>query len=102
MVGAGVVGIDMKSDYAETVGLRALAWIVQNDALRDIFLGASGASTDDLRTGATDPAFLGSILEFICMDDAWVVEFCDANELDYTTPMMARQMLPGGEQVHWT
>ena len=92
----------MNRDAAETVGLKALAWLVQNDELRPVFMGASGAAQEDLRNGAGDPHFLGSVLEFICMDDNWVVQFCDAHGLDYSTPMVARQALPGGEQVHWT
>lgn len=64
--------------------------------------GASGAGADDLRNGATDPAFLGSVLDFVMMDDVWVVAFCDSAGLSYDAPMRARAALPGGEQVNWT
>jgi hypothetical protein len=67
-----------------------------------VFLGATGASEDDLRTQAADPAFLGSVLDFMMMNDAWIIAFCDANTIAYDRPKQARAALPGGEQVHWT
>lgn len=92
----------MERDSAETVGLRALGWLAANEDLLPVFLGASGASLDDLRSGAGDAAFLGSVLDFVLMDDAWVVAFCDAAGLGYEAPMRARAALPGGGEVHWT
>jgi hypothetical protein len=92
----------MERDSAETVGLRALGWLAANEDLLPVFLGASGASLDDLRSGAGDAAFLGSVLDFLLMDDAWVMAFCDAAGLGYEAPMRARAALPGGGEVHWT
>ena len=92
----------MSPEQAEMVALKALGWLVGNDDLRDVFLGATGASAEDLRAQATDPAFQASVLDFITMDDAWVMGFCDAAGLKYEDPMRARQALPGAEQVHWT
>ncbi|MFY0597693.1 MAG: DUF3572 domain-containing protein [Cognatishimia sp.] len=89
-------------EAAETLALQALSWLAGHDELMPVFLGATGASIEDLKSGANDPAFLGSVLDFITMDDQWVVEFCDLHKLDYSAPMMARQTLPGGGQVHWT
>lgn len=87
---------------AETLALQALAWLVGNEDLLPVFLGASGASEADLRARAGEPEFLGSILDFLMMDDAWVISFCDAQGLAYETPMKARMSLPGGAQVSWT
>ena len=71
----------MTPDLAQTLAVKALAWMVGEDDLREVFLGASGA----------------------CMDDAWVTRFCDdVGIANYMDPMMARQALPGGEQVNWT
>lgn len=92
----------LSPENAETIALQALGWLATNDELMPVFLGASGASIDDLKTQAANPEFLGSVLDFITMDDAWVVQFCDATGMEYTTPMQARQALPGGGQVNWT
>ncbi len=92
----------MRREYAETLGLRALAWLAGNDELLPVFLGSTGASVADLRDRAAEPEFLGSVLEFLMMDDAWVVAFCDAEGLDYQAPAEARAALPGGSTMHWT
>ncbi|NBD30589.1 MAG: DUF3572 family protein [Alphaproteobacteria bacterium] len=92
----------MKREQAEKIAIQALGWLAGNDDLCPVFLGSSGAAPEDLRRLAQDPAFLVSVLEFITMDDAWVVAFCDANNLKYEDPLRARYALPGAEQVHWT
>lgn len=92
----------MRQETAEMTGIRALGWLAGNDELLPVFLGATGASADDLRAQAEDPAFLGAVLDFLMMDDAWVMAFCTAEGLDFQVPMQARAALPGGEQVHWT
>jgi hypothetical protein len=76
----------MTPDLAQTLAVKALAWMIGEDDLREVFMGASGASEHDLRAGVSDPVFLGALLDFICMDDAWVTRFCDdvgiANYMD--------------------
>lgn len=92
----------MEHEHAQVIALQALGWLAGNDELCPIFLGASGGSVDDLRARATDPAFQAAVLEFITMDDAWVIAFCDAHDLKYDQPLRARYALPGAESVHWT
>ena len=65
----------MNADRAEVIALQALGWLVNNDELCPVFLGATGGAAEDLRNRATDPDFQASVLEFITMDDAWVVAF---------------------------
>ncbi len=55
-----------------------------------------------MRERVKDAEFLGSILDFLLMDDAWVVRFCDTAGLSYDKPMLARAALPGGKEVFWT
>lgn len=92
----------MKQDTAEAIALRALAWLAGQEDLLPVFLGASGASALDLRERAEDPDFLASVLDFLVMDDAWVLAFCSAEGLQPGVPMQARAALPGGAQTHWT
>ena len=92
----------MTRESAETIGLQALAWLAGQDELLPVFLGATGAGEDDLRQRAGDLDFLGSVLDFLLMDDAWIVEFCDTQGLAYDRVMQARAALPGGQQVNWT
>ena len=93
----------LKSAHAaETLALQALTWLVGQDELLPLFLGSTGASEADLRTKVAEPEFLASVLDFLLMDDAWVMQFCDAQAIGYELPMQARQLLPGGAQVNWT
>jgi hypothetical protein len=92
----------MTPDRAETIALQALAWLVGNDDLRPVFLGATGAAPDDLRERATEPAFLAAVLSFLTMEDAWIIAFCDSAGLEYDQPLRARHALPGQGEVYWT
>lgn len=92
----------LSADAAETIALKALEWLLGKEELLGVFMGSTGAAADDLRQGAARPDFLGSVLDFVLMDDAWVVEFCDTCGIGYDQVMPARAALPGGDQVHWT
>ena len=92
----------MQRGQAEVVALKALGWLSGNEALMPVFLGATGATLDDLRDRAGEPEFLASVLDFLTMDDAWVTGFCEAEALPYDAPLAARRALPGGGEVHWT
>ena len=92
----------MQKENAEAVAIQALGWLASNDELRPVFLGATGASGEDIAARAQDPEFLGFVLDFIVMDDAWVRAFCDETDVPYDAPMEARAALPGAEVPHWT
>ena len=76
-----------RQDSAETLALQALSWLAANE---------------DLASRAGEAEFIGSVLDFLLMDDAWIMAFCDATGLRYDAPMLARAALPGGESLHWT
>lgn len=92
----------MTEDQAMTVGLQALAWLVGQDELIDVFLSSTGADLGDLRASAALPETQGAVLDFLMMNDAWITACCDANGWAYELPQRARQALPGGGQMHWT
>lgn len=89
-------------EFAETMALKALGWLVGQEDLLPVFLGATGTAPDELKRRAHEPDFLISVLDFVLMDDAWVIAFCDAEGFAYTVPKAARPALPGGEEAHWT
>lgn len=92
----------MSPETAETLALRTLAWLASDDELLPVFLGSTGSTERDLRERAADPDFLGSVLDFVLMDDAWVLAASEAQDVAPERLVMARQVLPGGGQVHWT
>ncbi|MGB0298569.1 MAG: DUF3572 family protein [Paracoccaceae bacterium] len=55
-----------------------------------------------MRENAGSPEFLGAVLDFLLMDDAWVLRCCEETGLDPNLMMTARAALPGGQQMHWT
>ena len=92
----------MTPEAAQTLALKALGWLVSNEELCPVFLGATGTGAEELRARAADADLQASVLEFLTMDDAWVIAFCDAEGLAYDLPLRARYALPGAEQIHWT
>ena len=94
--------MSMSQESAETLAIEALVWLAGNEDLLPVFMGATGAKAGDLRSQAQNPTFLGAVLDFIIMDDAWVMAFCQAQNLPYDRPMQARMALPGGAQINWT
>ena len=94
--------MNLSQESAEEVALKCLAWLAGNEDLLPVFMGATGASADDIRQGTQNPEFLGSVLDFLLMDDAWIMAFCADENLPNEAPMAARAALPGGGQVHWT
>jgi hypothetical protein len=92
----------MKQEAAETFALEALGWLVGNDELLPVFLGATGASRADLVAGAGDAAFLGALLDFVLQNDDWVIALAAALGVDPARVMSARAALPGGATEHWT
>ena len=92
----------MQTDQAETVALQALAWLAANEELLPVFLGSTGAALNDLSKVAGDSAVLGSVLDFLLLDDAWILAFCESAGVQPTDIATARRALPGGEAVHWT
>ncbi len=92
----------MKRDTAETIAARALGWLAADDELLGTFMAATGTGIEDIRARAASPVFLASVLDFLTMDDRWIIRFCDDAGLTYDAPLQARQAMPGGGQVHWT
>ncbi|MFP7569944.1 DUF3572 domain-containing protein [Marivita sp. S2033] len=92
----------LSQDAVEQVALKAIVWLAGNDDLLPVFMGATGVGEEAFRDGLSDPEFQASVLDFIMMDDAWVVAFCDTEAMPYDRLMQARAALPGGAQVHWT
>ena len=92
----------LSQDAVDQVALKAIVWLAGNDELLPVFMGATGADEAAFRTGLANPEFQASVLDFLLMDDAWVIAFCDSEAMPYDRLMQARGALPGGAQVHWT
>lgn len=89
-------------DQAEQFALSALAWLAGQEDLIGVFLSSSGLSPDDLRQSADQPETLAAVLDFILMDDRWVLDFAQSRAAAPDMVLRARAALPGGAVPHWT
>ena len=62
-------------DSARSLAVSALAFIAADSDRLNRFLSLTGLGPDNLRTAAADPAFLGSVLDYLVGDEALLVEF---------------------------
>ena len=92
----------VRREDAETVALRALAWVMGPSELDGVFLGASGMTADDLARRVGEPEVLAAVLDFVLMDDAWVMALAEAEGMAPEALLQARAALPGGALPHWT
>ena len=80
-------------EVAEIVAVRALSFIAGDPERLGLFLAESGLGPETLRTAATEPQFLTSVLDFVLRDDATVKAFASASQLHPTNIAAARQVL---------
>ena len=92
----------MTSDDAEIYALKAANWLLSNQELLDLFMGSTGVSENTIKSDIQNTVFLVAVLDFLLLDDKWVIEACDSMELQPELMQTARLTLPGGDQVNWT
>ena len=92
----------MTPEAAQTIAIQALGWLVGNDELLPVFMDSTGTSAEDLKAGIEDSSLLISVLDFILLEDQWVLDLCDVVGFDPQKLQLVRHTLPGGEMVHWT
>ena len=89
-------------EFAETVALQSLSWLLADDELLPRFLAATGADPSQLVNLAREPVFLGAVLDFLLTEDSLVLGFAEAAGLAPEAVLRARAGLPGGDVPHWT
>ena len=92
----------MDREIAETRALEVLTWVLSEDDLIQVFMGATGASQNDLRSNTLSHEFLLSILDFVLMDDRWVISCSKFLNIDPTQIQLIRMSLDGGQEMTWT
>ena len=92
----------MDKEIAETRALEVLTWVLSQDDLIQVFMGATGASQNDLRSNTLSHEFLISILDFVLMDDRWVISCSKFLNIDPSQIQLIRVSLDGGQKVNWT
>lgn len=84
-----------KLQSAETVAIQALGWIAADEERLGRFMGLAGLTVDELRLRASEPEFLGGVLDFVLENEALLVEFAATAELKPEAVLRLRRQLPG-------
>ena len=92
----------MDREIAETRALEVLTWVLSEDDLIQVFMGATGASQNDLRSNTLSHELLLSILDFVLMDDRWVISCSKFLNIDPSQIQLVRMSLDGGQDMTWT
>jgi hypothetical protein len=85
-------------EVAEIVAIQALGFVAGDPERLGLFLAETGIGPETLRSSASDPQFLVSVLDFVLRDDATVKAFAASSQHHPTTVQAARQALGDG---HW-
>lgn len=85
-------------EVAEIVAVQALSFIAGDPERLGLFLAESGIGPETLRSAASDPRFLASVLDFVMRDDATVKAFASVSQLHPTNIAAAHQAL---NDPHW-
>ena len=82
-------------DSARTLAVSALAFIAADSDRLSRFLGLTGLGPDNLRTAAAEPAFLGSVLDYLAADEGLLVAFAAEAGLKPESVVRAHAVLRG-------
>lgn len=82
-------------DAAETLALQALAWLAASDDDLIRFVEASGVGAEELRARAGEADMLRAVLDFLLVEDARLLSFCAALDVEPKDVHMARHALDG-------
>ena len=92
----------MTIEEAEIYATKAATWLISNEEVLKIFMGSTGVSGNTIKSDFQDGVFLSAVLDFLLLDDNWVIAACQAMQLEPEAMSAVRLLLPGGEKVNWT
>lgn len=90
-----MAAISPTREEAETLALRAVAFLAERPREFLRFAELSGLSVEQIRSRVGDPALLGAVLDYLLFSDALVREFAAAAAVEPEAPRRARALLPG-------
>ncbi|MBV1934900.1 MAG: DUF3572 domain-containing protein [Parvibaculaceae bacterium] len=93
----------MTPEAAETLALEAISFIAGDEDLVAGLLDQTGMGVDELRDalGKADTVgqTLAGVLDYLLMNDEWVLNFAEQVNIAPEKVLSARAALPGG--LHW-
>jgi len=82
-------------EFSRSLAASALAFVAAEPERLQRFLNLTGLGPQNLRDAAGDPAFHGSVLEYMLGDEELLVRFATESELRPETVGLAHQALCG-------
>ena len=92
----------MNLEQAEIYATKVATWLISNEEMLKIFIGSTGVSGNTIKSDFQDGVFLAAVLDFLLLDDNWVIAACQAMHLEPEAMSVVRLLLPGGQKVNWT
>jgi hypothetical protein len=86
---------ELSQEAAENVAIQALNYLASDPERLDRFLALSGLDHASVRAAASEPGFLGGVLEHVAGDEQLLVEFAEFIELKPHEVDRARATLSG-------
>ncbi|MGL4496580.1 MAG: DUF3572 domain-containing protein [Beijerinckiaceae bacterium] len=83
---------------AEMLGIHALVWLAADGERLERFLSLTGLAPESIREAASQPGFLGAVLDHLLGNETLLTEFATAEGLDPASLAAARARLPGAWQ----
>lgn len=88
------------SEEAETLALKALAFLASEPERLEPFLAATGLGPTTLRSAAQEPGFLLGVLDHLCASDSLLLEFAGNLSLSPEMVAQAREILAGPPEAY--
>jgi len=85
----------MREPEAETLALKALAYLAADADTLLRFLALSGLEVEDLRARAAEPELLAAVMDFVLGDEKLSAAFANAQDPDAPALNAIRRALPG-------
>lgn len=82
-------------EYAETIALKAIHFILEDDILRETFIRTTGILPSDFQNLINDQEFFAGSLDFLLEQENQLIGFCSKYGLSPDEPAKARRLLPG-------
>lgn len=83
------------TEEAEIMGLNALGFLAADGERLQRFMDLSGLDVAAIRAGASNPAFLGGILDHLLSDESLLLIFAEEQQLRPERIAQLRRTLPG-------
>jgi hypothetical protein len=86
-------------EFGQSLAASALAFLAADPGRLNRFLSLTGLGPHNLRDAAEDPAFHGSVLEYMLADEELLLRFAADSDLGPETVALAHQALCGPAHV---